>query len=362
MLPAALRNVERIPKHAIWEITAACNMRCIHCEGSAGRRDPSELTTGEALALCDELAAAGCEQCNLSGGEPMLRKDWPVLVERLARAGIQVALVTNGSRINQQTVQQALDAGLRSVALSLDGLRETHDRIRPFRSPRGSSFDDVMAAAELLRETRMEAAFITHVNRWNFDELEAMHELLGAKAAAHWQLQLGVPLGRQRELEVPYMIAPGQLPLLAERLVAMRASGKAPLLRVTDTIGYYTACEPLLRLTPEGAPAFWTGCWAGILAVGIESNGTVKGCSSLPHEFAAGNVRDRPFRQIWADDAGFAYNRRWDESGLTGYCARCSYRRVCRAGCTSLAFSVTGTVYDNPFCLHRVAMTRESPA
>ena len=71
-------------------------------------------------------------------------------------------------------------------------------------------------------------------------------------------------------------------------------------------------------------------------------------------------MRERPFREIWADEEGFSYNTRWTEQGLTGYCAQCAYRRLCRAGCSSLAWSVTGTVYDNPFCLHRVAMTRSA--
>ncbi len=356
MLPAALRNVERVPKHVIWEITTACNMACIHCEGSAGRRDRAELSTNEALALCDELVASGCEQCNLSGGEPMLRRDWPQLCERLARSGVKVALVTNGSRLDARAVGQAIEAGVFSVALSVDGLRETHDRIRPFRSARGSSFDDVMAAIGALEQAPVEIAVITHVNRWNFDQLGDIHELLHGKSVRHWQLQLGIPLGRQRQIEAPYMIAPAQLATLAKRLVALRESRKPPLLRITDSIGYYTACEPSLRTTSRGEASFWTGCYAGILAMGIESNGNIKGCSSLPSEFVAGNVRETPLREIWADEERFGYNTRWNEAGLTGYCAQCAYRRLCRAGCTSLAFSVTGTVYDNPFCLHRVAM------
>lgn len=358
MTALALRGVRRVPVHAIWEITTACNMRCIHCEGAAGRRDPSELSTAEALALCDALIAAGCEQCNLSGGEPMLRPDWPTLSARLAEGSIKVTLVTNGSRLDERAVGVALDARVFSVALSLDGLRSTHDRIRPFRSPRGSSFDDVLGALTRMRGTALEVAVITHVNRWNFDELEGLHALLGELGVKHWQLQLGVPLGRQREIEEPYMIAPSQLPALARLLVSLRTSRKPPLLRITDTIGYYGPCEPILRQTPSGEPSFWTGCYAGILAVGIESNGNVKGCSSLPHEFVAGNVRDRSFQEIWDDESGFAYNTRWSEDQLAGFCASCAYRRVCRAGCTSLAYSVTGTVHDNPFCLHRVAECR----
>ena len=86
-------------------------------------------------------------------------------------------------------------------------------------------------------------------------------------------------------------------------------SGPRPHIAVTDTIGYYTACEPILR----GAMSVWTGCYAGVLTLGIESNGDVKGCSCLPQEFVAGNVRQRSLADIWADESRFAYNTDWHE-------------------------------------------------
>jgi radical SAM protein with 4Fe4S-binding SPASM domain len=355
--PPGLKNVARIPKYAIWEITKACNMKCIHCEGSAGKREGDELTTAEALALCDELIAEGCEQCNISGGEPLLRRDWPLLCRRLADGGVRVTLVTNGSLLDAASASKAVEAGVACVALSVDGLRATHDRIRPFRGSPRSSFDALLATLQRVQATQMPVAIITHVNRWNLVELDAMHAMFRDLAVEHWQIQLGVPLGRQREIGVPYMIGPEQLPSLARTLAGWMKPDQRPKLLITDTIGYYTEQEPYLRVTESGEPTFWAGCYAGILAVGIESNGDITGCSSLPREFVAGNLRHRPFREIWADEEGFAYNTRWQEAWLTGYCAHCSYRRLCRAGCTSLAYAVTGTIHENPFCLHRVQCT-----
>jgi radical SAM protein with 4Fe4S-binding SPASM domain len=354
MKPVALRKVVRKPRHAIWEITAACNLRCLHCESRAGLRRNDELTTQEALALCDALAAAGCNQCNVSGGEPLMRKDWAQLCGRLSGHGVRVTVVTNGVLFDDDAAHTARDSGVSAVAVSLDGMRDTHDRIRPSHGVADSSFREVVRAIGTAQNAGLVPAVITHINRWNLGELGAVHALLRQLGVDWWQVQLGLPLGRQREIREPYMLAPEQLGELAHAIATLIRGGGSPRLRVTDTIGYYTRLEPVLRGgTGHG---IWTGCYAGILAVAIDCNGDVKGCSCLPKQFVAGNVRERPFGQIWDDERGFAYNTDWHEERLTGECARCAYRRVCRAGCTSLAWSVTGSIYENPYCLHRLSM------
>jgi radical SAM protein with 4Fe4S-binding SPASM domain len=347
-----LKTIRRVPRQVIWEITTACNLRCIHCEGSAGRRDPQELSTQEALDLCDDLAAEGCRMCNVSGGEPLMRRDWDVLCRRLADHGIQVTLVTNGTMLDETAIRCAVKAGVGSFALSLDGLKETHDRIRAGEARHRSNFEDVMAALGRLRSSNLLTAAITHFNRWNIGEIEKIHELLHDMGVGLWQVQVGLPIGRLREIGEPYMITTEQLVDMAGRIASLIRGGRAPALRVTDTIGYYTDLEPVLR--GGRGLGVWTGCYAGILTAGIESNGDVKGCSAMPREFVAGNVRERPFHEIWRDEPRFAYNTRWQEEKLTGFCAGCAYRKVCRAGCTTLAFSVTGTIYENPYCLHRI--------
>jgi radical SAM protein with 4Fe4S-binding SPASM domain len=355
MRPIALRAIRRFPRVVIWEITTACNFRCLHCELSAGARRGDELSTDEALSVCDALADLGCEQCNVSGGEPLLRKDWPQICQRLATRGIRVSLISNGSLIDADLVSRAADHGVTGFALSLDGLRATHDRVRVWHGG-DSAFDAVVAAARHVKQAKLALAVITHISRWNLDQLPALHSLLRELDTDMWQVQLGLPLGRLREIETPYIIQPTQLPDVAQLLTQLIQSGPRPLIRVTDTIGYYTACEPVLR----GGNGVWTGCYAGILTLGIESNGDVKGCSCLPREFTAGNLRQRPLAEIWADESRFAYNTDWQESSLTGACATCPYRRVCRAGCTCLAYSVTGSIYENPYCLHRVLNMRPS--
>jgi radical SAM protein with 4Fe4S-binding SPASM domain len=347
----------RRPRYAIWEITNGCNLRCLHCEAESGKRHAGELNTDEALSLCDALASEGCEQCNVSGGEPLLRPDWDRICDQFRQRNVRVCLVTNGVCLDEAATTRALHAGVQSVAVSVDGLRGTHNRIRPATGNCPSTFDAAMAALDRVRSTSMIPAAITHINRWNFDQLEALHALLADHGVQLWQVQLGVPVGRQKRIDEPYMISLSQLQTLAGRLEQIINTGRSPRLKIVDNIGYYSKSEPTLRGSLSGKPRFWTGCHAGMQSVGIESQGNIKGCCILPPEFVAGNVRDRSFHDIWADESRFAYNTAWQPSRLTGYCSICAYRNLCRAGCTSLAYAVTGTIYENPYCLHRIERT-----
>jgi len=355
-----IQTLERRPLTCVWEITSACDLRCVHCEGRAGRRHPEELSRDEALELCGALADLGCQRCNLSGGEPLLRRDWPEIARRLCDRGIDVHLITNGTALDASALARAEQAGVVGVAVSIDGLRATHDRIRPSATRRaGSSFDLAFEALQRVLRSGMKAGVITHINTWNLGELDRLCELLAGLELDVWQVQLALPAGRAREIGEPYLIRPEQLEQVYAFLLRVLHDGRVPI-RVTDTIGYYTELEPVIRCRySEDTLPFWTGCHAGLQVVGIESNGDVKGCPCMPAEFVAGNVRQRSLGDIWRDESGFAYNTRWREQELTGFCKRCAFGRLCRAGCTTLAYSLTGTIYENPYCLYRVRATRQ---
>src|SRR5512140_1688621 len=94
-----INGVDLFPEAVVWEITFACNMQCIHCGTSAGKRRPDELSTREALDLIDELAGLGTRTITLSGGEPLMRKDWRELAARVKQHGIAAHMVTNGYKV-----------------------------------------------------------------------------------------------------------------------------------------------------------------------------------------------------------------------------------------------------------------------
>ena len=343
----------RQPVTCFWEITDACNLRCIHCEADSGARGPDELSTDEALAVAEDLARCGCQRVMLTGGEPLVRGDWPRLARRLADLGLAVTVITNGVLVDRAMVSRLQEAGVTAASVSLDGDRQVHDTIRrwPGRG-RGSAYDAAVRAVSLLAESPLKAAVITQVHRRNLHDLERIYEQVVALGVDAWQVQIAMPLGRLLDIKYQYLIDPSDIPGLIERLGALVADGRVPV-GVADNIGYYSRNEPLLRGVLAGGHTFWAGCMAGVRLVALRANGDVKGCPSHPPQFVVGNVRRRPLSEIWQDPQRFAYNTAWDEALLEGQCAQCDFRRVCRAGCTTMAFAVTGTIHDNPFCAQR---------
>jgi len=347
--------LDRIPEHCFWEITDACNLRCIHCEADSGQADPAELSPDEALTLVDDLAACGCKRVCLTGGEPLVRRDWPAIAQRFVERGVDVSVISNGLRVDDQAVATMKAVGVTGLSVSIDGRQSVHDAIRIRPRPRdGSVYQEALAAIVRGKHAGLKVAVITQIHRHDLEDLPMLHDLFATLAVDVWQLQLCMPLGRLIRFREKYLLEPGQLPELVAQIESFIRADRVPIL-VADNIGYYGRSEPLLRSSTKRRQAFWAGCLAGCRIVAICSNGDVKGCPSHPRQFAVGNVREIPFAELWGDPSNFAYNTAFDSSRLEGGCADCAYRRICRAGCTSMAFAVTGTIYDNPFCLQRVA-------
>jgi radical SAM protein with 4Fe4S-binding SPASM domain len=166
-------------------------------------------------------------------------------------------------------------------------------------------------------------------------------------------------MGLHRDL----VVDPADLVWLVPELAAICRQNTRKFFAVAaDDIGYYGKPEPGLR-DDGGELPFWIGCRAGCQVVGIESNGNVKGCLSLPSSmhgetrFVEGNLRDKSLAEIWQSEEAFAYNRKWSESQMTGFCRVCRYRDFCRGGCTWTVHCHKGDGGEgNPFCFYYQAV------
>jgi radical SAM protein with 4Fe4S-binding SPASM domain len=353
-----VRTIPRRPTNLLWEITDACNLRCLHCEGAAGKKNPSELSHDEIMDLCAQIVAMKWRRVSITGGEPLLRTEWAEIARTLRAGGVSVALITNGLQFDAEAAARAREAGVETVAVSLDGLRQTHDRIRvrPTGRERISSFDAALAALDHAAQAGMKSAAITHVNLWNFPELRDLYLILRDRRVFGWQIQLGVPLGRLREIDEPYLLPVEQLPALeafcASLIETNRSKQEPPAISVMHSIGYYGKNEMTLRGGIKKKPAFFVGCVGGWRTLGITSDGRVKPCAMLPRKFAVGDLRKEKLSAIWDDRDRFDYQSKWDEKKLEGLCRGCNYRCICRAGCTAMAYALTGSIYNNPFCIY----------
>lgn len=331
------------PSAVVWEITFACNMRCIHCGTSAGKRRPDELTTDEALKLVDELADLGSEAITISGGEPLLREDWPLLARRMKERGVKAYLITNGYAMTPEIAKTIADIGINNVGISFDGTEPTHNYIRQ----RPDSYSRCLGAMDMLRAAGAKYCAVTQVSNLNLHELDRIKEDLIAHGCKVWRIQMTTVTGRMKE-NAKSVMSIENYPLLVDKILDIK---KDPRIKVDvgENIGYYGCKGTELW---DGFPYF--GCYAGTRIAGIESNGNVKGCLSMPEEFVEGNIRDSSFTEIWNNPNGFAYNRKFTKDTATGHCHDCKYLPLCRGGCTTTSVSASGKRAENPYCMYHI--------
>ncbi|MFH1437820.1 MAG: radical SAM protein [Pseudomonadota bacterium] len=334
----------RAPTFCVWEITLACNTSCIHCGSHAGSARKNELDRKEVLDLCDAVAALGVSRVTLSGGEPLVRPDWPGMARRLIEAGVGTDMISNGIAIDERCARRIADLGLRGVTLSIDGTEAAHDELRG----QEGAYRKAMRAALLLRREGVPVGVVTQVNRRNHGDLPQLESALAEAGVMGWQLQLTMPMGRC-EGGGELVVLPAEVPSIIRFIVEASARRPFPVY-AADNIGWMLRCEPLLRTYTRPAGRFFHGCHAGLSLIGLSSCGDVRGCLSLPPAFDEGNVRRRDLAAIWRDKELFTYNRKFREEELTGACRTCPFRRVCRAGCKCIAYTSQGSISENGYC------------
>jgi radical SAM protein with 4Fe4S-binding SPASM domain len=328
------------------ELTLACNMRCLHCGSTAGKARRDELTREEFARVFRGLAALGCSEVCLLGGEPFMRKDWYAVAGDAADAGLKLVFITNGLAVRESVVGKLRRLGaVDRVGVSVDGpTARIHERIRG----RKGSFEKAWRAARLLRDGGFETGIITTVSRINFSSLEAMKDLVAGQSFT-WQIQTAAPQGKRFDRE--FIISPLEFYEVGRLVSRWRNTIPVEELPVCGShdLGYFSNTLTRYAELPE-----WYGCGAGLYTLGIMSDGRVKGCLCQHDDFIEAHVRRRGVEEIWNDERLFARNRRFRVELLEGDCRGCEHGSVCRAGCSNLSYTMTGSTYNNPYCFHRM--------
>lgn len=336
------------PLYAVWEITLACDQRCVHCGSRAGKARKDELNTEECLDVARQLGDLGVGEVTLVGGEAYLRNDFILIVNELRALGMSVTMTTGGLNLTQARVDALREAGVRTISISLDGLEEAHDELRGVPGSHRRAFE----ALQRVRRAGIPVGVNTQINRRTLADLPRLLERIADAGAFGWQLQITSPFGNAADrpdlLLQPYMMLDVFDTL---RGVLIRARALGIKMWPGNNLGYFGPLESELR---AAAKQHYKGCAAGRLQLGIEAQGDVKGCPSLGGaENVGGNVREHSIADIWARSAELSYIRERTRDELWGYCAECYYADTCRGGCTATAEPLLGRPGNNPFCHHR---------
>jgi len=309
-----------VPVHVVWEITLACDLKCLHCGSRAGHRRSSELNTEECLDVVRSLAALGTREVSLIGGEAYLRKDWTEIVRAIRSHGMYCAVQTGGRNLTPERLRNAIDAGLNGVGVSLDGMASLHDRVRNVRG----SFDRAVDTLRRARDAGLAISVNTQIGADTMHDLPELMETIIGIGAKQWQIQLTVAMGNAVDnddlLLQPYRVLE-LMPLLAKLYHAGVARGL--LMIVGNNIGYFGPYEHVWRGFGDER-VHWSGCGAGQTVLALEADGTVKGCPSLATVgFAGGNVRDLKLEDIWQNSSEIHFGRLRSVEDLWGFCRTC---------------------------------------
>jgi mycofactocin radical SAM maturase len=312
-----------------WELTYACNLSCVHCLSSSGRRDPRELTTAECKRVIDELERMQVFYVNIGGGEPTVRPDFWELVDYATAHHVGVKFSTNGVKITPEIARRLAASDYVDVQISLDGATaEVNDAVRG-----AGSFETAVRAMRNLAAAGFAGFKISVVmTRQNVSQLEKFKSIADAfgaqlritrlrpsgRGADVWE-SLHPTAAQQREL-YDWLVAHGDNVLTGDSFFHLAGYG-------------------------QGLPGL-NMCGAGRVVCLIDPVGDVYACPFAIHDaFLAGNVRSPGgFAAVWRHSSLFA-DLRQPQSG--GACASCGAFDACQGGCMAAKF-FTGLPLDGP--------------
>lgn len=357
----------------VWNCTQTCNLKCVHCYAhSECRSYQGEMTGDEARTMIDDLAAYGAPVLLFSGGEPLMRPDMIDLARYATSKGMRAVISTNGTLITPEIAAELKEVGLSYVGISLDGLQPTHDHFRGM----AGAYDRAMRGLRNAREAGIKVGLRFTITQGNVQDVPGIFDLLEAERIPRICFYHLVYSGRGSDIrseELSHAETRTLVDLIIDRTADLHKRGIPTEVLTVDN----HADGPYLyqRMLREGNPQA-----AQVLELlkmnGGNSTGLGIGCVSWngdvhPDQFwrehVLGNVRERPFSQIWTDMSNI-FLKELKEKALhvTGRCKECQYLSVCGGNFRSRGESATGEVWGvDPSCYltdEEIAITGENPA
>lgn len=315
-----------------WHLTERCNLKCKHCYQS--RAKVQELSCSEICRVIDtavqmlndwreDYDIEFATSFNVTGGEPFLRSDFFIILEKMVATGFEIFILSNGTLVTPETARKVADLGVKGVQVSMEGPEEVHRLIRG-----EGSFPAAVAGIQALVQAGVRVNLNTTLSQFT-----APHFLELAGLAASWGVpRLGcarlVPFGQGLEM-LDQMLSSAELKQFYEKVFTpltdgLQISSGDPMASQMTT----TAPAPEEDTIPLG------GCAAGVSGLTILADGTITPCRRLP--IPIGNVRQDSLREVWATSRVLEALR--DKARYGGKCGRCSRWSQCR-GCRGVAYA-----------------------
>jgi 12,18-didecarboxysiroheme deacetylase len=342
----------------VWNVTRGCNLRCVHCYSQSECRSyPDEMSTKEGMKLIDDLADFGCPVLLLSGGEPLIRKDVPELARHARAKGLRVVISTNGTLITPELADELQKIGVSYVGVSLDGMRPTNDA---FRGVEGA-FDKAMVGIRNCQEKGIKVGLRFTINKRNAADIPALFDLMEEREIPRVCFYHLVYSGRAVDLmkeDLDHVETRRVVDLIIDRTADLHKRGRAvEVLTVdnhTDGVYLYQRMRregnpradqvlELLRMNGGNSTGVGIGC--------VSWNGDVHPDQFWRH-YTFGNVRQRPFGEIWTDRSDPVMNILKDRKDhLKGRCGLCHFKDACNGNFRVRAEAVTGDIWEaDPAC------------
>jgi 12,18-didecarboxysiroheme deacetylase len=346
----------------VWNCTRTCNLKCEHCYAQSDEKKYDQLSTEQAKAMIDDLAAFGCPVLLFSGGEPCIRPDLLELMKYAKDAGMRVVISTNGTLITPEKAKQFAEVGLSYVGISFDGDKETHDT---FRGVPGA-FDLAVRGAHASVDAGIKVGLRFTINKHNWREIDDMFALMkreGINRACFYHL---VYAGRGSSM-IDEDLTPVESRQAVRRIMDLTKEwfdegGKPEILTVDNHADGPFVYMELLREDPEHAKDVlqllqWNGgnsTGNGIACVSWD--GEVYADQFWRH-FSFGNVTERPFSEIWSDTSRtderseLMFRLKDKKPFVKGRCATCQWLPICGGNFRVRAEAATGDLWaPDPAC------------